>query len=274
LKTMLYSLVACAAPLCSAVILLVSVMYIFALLFMQGVVGHLNENPDSSMSLQMDKYYGSLYKSLWTLLCAVTGGYDWATTAEPITHIGYSYIFAFLFYISFVLLGLLNILNGIFVNAALQSSAMNRELVIDSVMAQRESMIADMVSLFLEVDPNRSVKVTWDEFLYYVRDEKIKAYFMFLELDTSSAVKIFDLLDVEQTGEVELGVFIEGCIKLRGNAKVVDFSIMHNDIKHMEFTMRTNQETMIQRLENILGLEILGLENANANAHDLKDATI
>merc|ERR1719486_1201968 len=104
---------------------------------------------------------------------------------------------------------------------------MNRELAIDSVMAHRENMIEDMVALFLEADEDKSGTVSWDEFEGYLQDEKIKAYFMALELDMNSVVKIFELLDTEKNGELDLVQFVEGCIQLRGNAKMVDMSIMH-----------------------------------------------
>lgn len=215
----------------SAIILLTMVMYIFGLLFMQGVRGHLSEMPTSSYVSALDKYYGSLDKTFWTLIGSVTGGYDWAIVAEPICAIGFTYVFFFLLYISFVMLGLLNILNGIFVNAALQSSAMNRELAIDSVIVKRESMIEDMVALFLEADSDQSGTVSWEEFKLYLQDEKIKAYFMALELDMTSAMKIFELLDADRTGELELVEFVEGCIALRGTAKMVDFAVMQREYK-------------------------------------------
>lgn len=235
LKTMLYALAdpGCSSSFCSAIILLTAVMYIFSLLFMQAVKGYLDDHPGTSLIGKMDMYYGSLDKTFWTLICSVTGGYDWAYTADPIARIGGGYVFAFLLYISFVLLGLLNILNGIFVNAALQASLMNRELATDCVISKRETMIEDMVALFIEADVDKSNTVSWEEFKYYIQDEKIKAYFMALELDMNSVVKIFELLDTAYTGELDLLQFVEGCIQLRGNAKMVDMTIMKRDYHAM-----------------------------------------
>merc|ERR1719181_1449732 len=87
-----------------------------------------------------------------------------------------------------------------------------------------------MIHLFLEADEDKSGTVSWDEFQMYLQDEKIKAYFMALELDMTSVMKIFDLLDTSGDRELELHEFVEGCIQLRGNAKMVDMSIMKKDI--------------------------------------------
>jgi hypothetical protein len=181
----------------------------------------------------MKKYYGTFGQTFWTLICAVSAGYDWGPVSNPVTHCGWLYTILFLAYISFVLLGLMNILNGIFVNAALQSSAMNRELAADQVMAKRDAMIQDMVGLFLEADEDKSGTVSWDEFQVYLQDEKIKAYFMSLDLDMGSVCKIFDLLDTGNKGELELVEFVEGCINLRGTAKMVDLSILQQSYAEM-----------------------------------------
>jgi len=263
LKTMLYSLIGSASSFCSAIVLLGAVMYIFGLLFMQGVRGHLIDHPDTPLLRDVEKYYGSLDRTLWTLICCVTGGYDWGPVSKAVTEVGPFYVFFFLLYISFVLLGLLNILNGIFVNAALQSSAMNRELAIDSHMAKRETMIEDMVALFLEADEDRSGTLTFEEFQCYLQDEKIKAYFMALELDMSSVVKIFDLLDTDATGELELFEFVEGCISLRGNAKMVDISIMQKEYSNMMDKFDLDLRPMIRGMEE-------SLKNVDQNVEKLE----
>merc|ERR1712232_1414521 len=64
----------------------------------------------------------------------------------------------------------------------------------------------------------------------YMGDEKIKAYFMSLDIDVSSATKVFNLLDQEKTGNVELEKFVGGCLKYRGTAKNVDVAILSEKV--------------------------------------------
>merc|ERR1711976_331555 len=107
------------------------------------------------------------------------------------------------------------------------------------------------VALFAEADVDKSGTVTWEEFQGYFRDEKIKAYFMALELDMTSAHKIFDLLDHDQSGELELVEFVEGCIQLRGNAKMVDISILQEGAKELSDNV-DSVHTLIRSVEDTI----------------------
>merc|ERR1712232_409685 len=135
----------------------------------------------------------------------------------------------FLAYMLFTTVGLLNILTGIFVNVAIQLSAMNREIAIDEAIANRDSIVKEIVELFVEADVDGSGSLSWREFQNFVQDERIKAFFMALELDMSSLSTIFELLDTSGDGRLEALEFVEGCIKLRGGARKVDVTLLQNE---------------------------------------------
>ena len=59
-----------------------------------------------------------------------------------------------------------------------------------------------------------------------MQDERVKAYFKSLDLDTSEARALFVLLDLEETDEVPIEKFIEGCMRMRGDAKSIDVNMM------------------------------------------------
>merc|ERR1712232_1386220 len=150
-------------------------------------------------------------------------------TAVPIAVTGYLYKYFFLFYILFVTIGLLNILTGIFVHVAMQSSVMNREITIDEALSNRDNMVKEVTELFLEADADGSGVLSWREFEEFIQDEKIKAFFMTLELDISSCSKIFHLLDVSGDGTLSAHEFVEGCIEMRGMARKVDITLLQRE---------------------------------------------
>ena len=195
-------------------------LFMFAVTFMQGINAYLSsasdaelESPDFLTKLEdMERFYGTMEDSIWTLFAAVTGGIDWAEVSKPIGYLGSFYKYVFLLYLLFVLFALMNILTGIFVHVAIDSCKMNREIAIEAAIANKEMLIKEIVQLFHEADKDCSGTLSWQEFHDYMQDEKIKAFFMALELDMSSAGRVFDIIDVMRDGELDICEFVQGCV--------------------------------------------------------------
>lgn len=199
---------------------------------MQGYLQYLNDDSidrTSKVSLDLKEFFGNLLQMFWTLIGVISGGVDWLNVKDPIEELGTMYVIGLLLYVIFVLFGLMNILTGIFVNAATQAAQMNREIAIDNAMANKAKLTHELVNLFLECDADQNNKLTWDELQEKFRDERIKAYFISLDLDSMSVCKIFEILDTSQLGVVDLDEFVQGCMTYRGNAKAVDISILQSE---------------------------------------------
>merc|ERR1712232_967918 len=134
-------------------------------------------------------------ETLWTLLSSVTGGEDWVVYATPIREIGPLYRMCFALYICLVLLGVLNILTGIFVHVAMHSCNISRDIVTEMALREKQYLISNIVESFMEADTDSSGTLSFDEFESYMVDEKVRAYFTSLDIDVGCAEKIFTLLD-------------------------------------------------------------------------------
>jgi len=180
----------------------------------------------------------------------VSGGVDWLDVSIPIRELGPFYVISLISYITFVLLGLMNILTGIFVSAAHQACSLNREIAIDATISERKAIVGELMRLFLEVltDSNDSEKsLSWDEFETKFTDERIKAYFLSLDLDMSSVAKVYDLIDADGSGDIELAEFVEACVNYRGNAKAVDFCILQRQFEKMAQQLGGLEEQITER---------------------------
>mmetsp|Transcript_10798 Transcript_10798/g.30584 ORF Transcript_10798/g.30584 Transcript_10798/m.30584 type:complete len:261 (+) Transcript_10798:3-785(+) len=240
---MLHSLTNCAESFMPALLLLCMVMYIFGLSFMQGCRAYLEGlrhdgmapgEADTVDALRLR--FGSLAETFWTLIGMVSGGVDWLDVSVLICKLGPFYVISLITYINFVQMGLMNILTGIFVNAAHQASALNREIAIDQTISTRKAIVNELMRLFIEVfadcdQPEKSL--SWEEFESKFTDERIKAYFLSLDLDMSSVSKVYDVIDADGTGQIELEEFVEACVNFRGTAKAVDFVIMQRQVEKL-----------------------------------------
>merc|ERR1712032_1508758 len=83
-----------------------------------------------------------------------------------------------------------------------------------------------IVTFFEEADKDHSGMLSWEEFKTYLQNSKVKAYFQALELDVSQAHKLFTLLDADNSDQVGLHEFLEGCMRLKGQAKSIDVNML------------------------------------------------
>merc|ERR1719410_2320900 len=170
LRMMACSIAQSLGSLCWAMLLLLVIMYLFTALFMQGIIFHLHEFPKEIGQLRTgaEIWYGTLWTTMYTLLAAITGGIDWQEAVVPLDHISQLYRGLWSFYVVFVVIGVLNVLTGIFVERACELSGLDRDLVVQSEMKRNESFLVEMKRIFEEVDEHRSGTITWKEFKTYM----------------------------------------------------------------------------------------------------------
>jgi len=224
LKVLSYTVAGSANAFMSAITLLFVVIYVFGLMFMQGLQSYIvRDNADPLVVLQLEAFFGSPADTLFTLLNVITGG-DWEDVATTLRDIEPSYQWFFLAYITFTVLCILNILNGVFVTVAIESAQTNKELAIQSTQYKTRALIEQMVEWFIEADKDMSNKVSYEELHDLMRDDKVRAFLRANGIDVSSTAQVFFLLDRDGTGEIEPEEFVDNLILLQGGAKALDLA--------------------------------------------------
>merc|ERR1712050_389248 len=99
-----------------ALCLLLVVMYIFAVFVSQLAAdefrkerGSGGSDLDALLFGMLERYYGSMLLTLYTLYMTITGGIDWGSAAKPLVAISPFAALAFSAYIAFGVLCVLNI---------------------------------------------------------------------------------------------------------------------------------------------------------------------
>mmetsp|Transcript_46914 Transcript_46914/g.93391 ORF Transcript_46914/g.93391 Transcript_46914/m.93391 type:complete len:174 (+) Transcript_46914:1-522(+) len=125
-----------------------------------------------------------------------------------------------------MIFGLLNVLTGIFVDAAIQASASDRDNMIQSQIEERNSLINMIRGVFISFDEDGSGKVSEDEFHEMLKNSEMVAYLGAMGIDPSEASGLFRLLDDDGSGVVDIEEFITGFLRLKGQAKAVDMVML------------------------------------------------
>eukprot|EP00931_Biecheleriopsis_adriatica_P100841 TRINITY_DN76082_c0_g1_i1.p1 TRINITY_DN76082_c0_g1~~TRINITY_DN76082_c0_g1_i1.p1 ORF type:complete len:667 (-),score=142.21 TRINITY_DN76082_c0_g1_i1:111-1862(-) len=246
------------AALSWAIVLLFTVTYIFALIVMQGVSAYMRDgefvpdpqNPfliigpeELAGAYQIDNFshdglrqqfllhFPTLLRTILALFMCVTGGMDWYQLMKPLMNIGEFYAFACLVYVSFTIFCVMNVLSAVFVEAALDMK--DRDLIIQAELAKVDAFLADMSELFEEADNDNLGTITKDEFLEYMKSERVAAYFINQGLDVTDVGLMFDLLDNTGDGSIGKSEFLLGTLRLKGQARNIEIMRLFQALDHL-----------------------------------------
>jgi len=100
----------------------------------------------------------------------------------------------------------------------------DREVIVRSQMERMAKYKERILGFFREADVDKSGTLTWDEFEAHLQDPAVMAYFQALDLDVSQAHVLFELLDNDGSDQVTLDEFLDGCLRLRGQARSVEMN--------------------------------------------------
>lgn len=191
------------------------------------------------------KHFGSVRSSMLTLFASVTGGLDWHTPMDLLaSQVSWFAGCVFAFYVAIALFTFINSINGLFVEAALRNAETSGNSDIFKLARD----------LFLKADVNCNGVLTWAEFEAQLETEAMRRYLEVLDMDISEAKTIYDLIDNDGSGEVDLDEFLNSCFRLRGSAKAVefasflrDFYVLCEHVSHLLILLRA-QDKVLERI--------------------------
>eukprot|EP00928_Gymnodinium_smaydae_P092705 TRINITY_DN7664_c0_g1_i2.p1 TRINITY_DN7664_c0_g1~~TRINITY_DN7664_c0_g1_i2.p1 ORF type:complete len:352 (+),score=70.71 TRINITY_DN7664_c0_g1_i2:1095-2150(+) len=227
LRTMVLSVLLTLKTLLWAFVLLLLIMYMFALVFTQLVIDARAAGYTSDV---LERHYGHIYLSLLTLFQTITNGVSWQQVAEPLgSEVSVFALVLFLTYVYFSQFALINVITGIFCNSAIESANRNPDMVAESLVASKREYVERIRTLFGKLDIDGSGQITVDDLGKLMSDETMQAYFEALGLEVSDSWQLFKILDEDRSNIIDVEEFIMGCMRLKGGAKNVDLVKMNSD---------------------------------------------
>lgn len=236
LKSLLWSLV-----------LLTLFMYLFGIFFTVAVGEYLKDadfesdecmeaGPAGRPSCELlAQFWGTVPRSMFTLLEAITGGVDWDTVSRPLAQVSWVWLGIFILYICFAQFAVLNVVTGVFCHKAIESAQRDRELMIQELLENKHQYVniiqSQFAALYKVFDSDGSGGISLQEFQMHLKRKEVQAFMALLELDVSDAYTLFTLLDADGTGNVDPEEFVDGCLRLKGHARSIDLAILHSDVR-------------------------------------------
>jgi len=240
LRVLVSSIQATLKSLLSAVILLSLIMYIFAVVFTQSAA-------DASGSGELDAHFGSLRRSVLTLLMSISNGISWQIVFEPLAERHWAYGICFVAYVTFCTFAVLNVMTGQFCQSAIETVKKDDEIMYSEHLANTEFYGRKLKTLFSSIVEDSEGGFTLETFEQHLQDDRVAAYFHSLDITTRDAWKLFRLLNRDGDKVIAMDEFIAGCLELKGPATVIDVKDLQQEF--VLFTQRLDGQ-----LEELAGL--------------------
>jgi hypothetical protein len=201
---------------------------------------------DPDLTEQLMQYYSSLLQTIYILNISITGGLDWGDAAAPLGGINGSVQVSYAFYISFSFLCMFNVVTGCLVDKAVKTSALDEDRMMLEEIEQRKKWLLDIKKLFDIADKDGSEYLDKQEFIEITGDARMRHYFrkIGLDMEVDNVHGIFELLDMEGDGRVDVDEFTTALQHLHGPARAIDLARIQHGIKKSQKLMETMQRTM------------------------------
>mmetsp|Transcript_16368 Transcript_16368/g.28743 ORF Transcript_16368/g.28743 Transcript_16368/m.28743 type:complete len:626 (-) Transcript_16368:67-1944(-) len=209
--------------------LLFLLIYMYGIYLAQSVHLHLLEQEEAGSTPQnspglagLKKWYGSVPQSILSLFQALSGGVDWHQIVDPLSEeMGPGWAVITSLWMAFLILAVMNIITGNFVQNAIQLAAKVKST--DEVFQARQ--------LFSCLDIDASGSISSDEIHNHLDTPAVQDFFRSIDVDISEAEALFEILDVSGDGVIDSDEFISGCLRLQGTARAVDLVLMTIDTR-------------------------------------------
>jgi len=123
-------------------------------------------------------------------------------------------------------------MTGVFCNSAIKAAEKDHEMVVQSLLQNRQDFRTLVSNLFYKIDEYGYGKITLSDLERHLDDEAMIAFFESLEIGAVDAWTLFLSLDIDGDHFISIDEFMERCVQLRGPARSVDlYAIRQQNVK-------------------------------------------
>ena len=146
---------------------------------------------------EIQAYYGHLHLTVYTLFQTLLGGVSWREVCNPLFHVGVFSPMLFLAYVTFVMVAVLNIITGVFVDNAMTSAKMERNYLVEKELEEKESYVHQLKKFFSALDLDGDGDIEIQEVVAILDDPSLAAYLVVLGIEVHDAERLFRLFDAD-----------------------------------------------------------------------------
>eukprot|EP00928_Gymnodinium_smaydae_P075544 TRINITY_DN5855_c1_g4_i2.p1 TRINITY_DN5855_c1_g4~~TRINITY_DN5855_c1_g4_i2.p1 ORF type:complete len:605 (-),score=67.99 TRINITY_DN5855_c1_g4_i2:39-1853(-) len=184
----------------------------------------------------MFEYFGTFTRTFFTTFEMTLG--NWPVPVRILCNRVTSwFLFLGVLYKVSVGFAFVGIINGVFMQETFKAALLDDIVMIRQKARAKRAHEDKMHRLFEEADSHEyDGKVTWDEFSHIISDPQVALWLQSMELDVSDGRSLFNLIDRDNSGTIEIDELIAGVANAKGTARALDMKLllrMHDDLRGM-----------------------------------------
>ena len=195
-----------------------------SLVFLSGIGDYIASGPSDTETVGvLQKYFGALDTTMLSLFMSVSGGIDWEVLSGALMQVNSMYGFLFVAFIASMQLAALNIIAGIFVNDSIEVAQSDRDIVFQKESADHTTLVSELKTMFTEIDVKNCGSLAPQEFVEAFQNPEMQSRFAHIGVHRMDADNLFDMLDLNDDGVVEMKEFVAVCLRLKDLTRPVDY---------------------------------------------------
>lgn len=252
LRTMIVAITSSLPSLVFASFLLCLTSFVFACVIVQGAAVSLETSVVEEDVVQfVDQHLNSVPRAVLVLWASVTGGLSWLELENVLLRMHWVLGLVFVVYVCVMLLALLNIVTGIFVNESIETARTDRDIQKQRRDMEDAKKLETLKHIFFELDTDGSETLDLQEFREYLHNENVRSLFWALGVEPRDAIGCFETLDLDDSRKLDIHEFVMGCMSLLGAAKTIDLATVMKENKRMLRRIRAVDGKLVEQLQNV-----------------------
>merc|ERR1712217_361867 len=170
---------------------------------------------------------------MFTLAKSITGGVNWGEVAGLAAHLGGFYVLVVTIFIFFTAFSVVNIVTGVFVDAAIEMTKTDRLAMLERSEHEKTAVAEQLIYLLTEMDSDSNGVLDYHEFEKSLQRKDVRDYLAAMDIDVGNACKLFSRMDRDGNGCVDVVEFVQGMWQVKGQAKAADVKMVLEQVRKL-----------------------------------------
>lgn len=215
-------------------LLLSVISSVFSTFFLQLLTDYVTEaTAHDDVVEQLRPYFSSMSSSILTSVMCVTGGVSWWEVEQHFLEVSWFLGGLLVVFVLVMFVAVLNVVTGIFVTDSVQRADADRDVAIALRTARRHELHAELISIFNDIDADKSGEMTVEELHTMWTNDKVQMLLSSVGIEAVDCEKFFHALDVDGSGRVSIDEFILGVNTIAGQSRQMDLILFQGEMKTM-----------------------------------------